>query len=62
MGPQSNKEAGSPASGGTVNLVLNLGYPGDGLVQVLGQPAQAGESVDESAEPVHRVRNTPEVT
>lgn len=58
IGPQSNKEAGSPASGGTVNLILNLSNPGDSLVQVLDQPTQAGESADESAEPVHRVRSS----
>lgn len=58
IGPRSSKAAGSPASGGTVNLILNLSNPGDSLVQVLDQPAQAGESVDETAEPVHRVRNS----
>lgn len=57
IGPQSNKEAGSPAPGGTVNLILSLSNPGDGLVQVLDQPTQAVESVDETAEPVHRVRD-----
>lgn len=59
IGPQGNKEAGSPAPGGTVNLILSLSSPGDDLVQVLDQPAQAGESVDETAEPVHRVRDLP---
>lgn len=59
IGPQSSKEAGSPASGGTVNLILDLSNHGDSLVQVLGQPAQAGESEDESGtEPVHRVRHS----
>lgn len=58
IGPRSKKEVGSPASGGTVNLILNLRNPGDSLVQVLDQPAQAAGSVDETAEPVHRVRHS----
>lgn len=51
------KEAGSPALRGTVNLILNLSKTGDGLVQVPDQPAQAGGLLDQTAEPVHRVRN-----
>lgn len=58
IGPHSNKEAGSPASGGTVNLILNLSNHGDSLVQVLDLPAEAGESLEESTEPIHRVRNS----
>lgn len=51
------KEAGSPALRGTVNLILNLSKTGDSLVQVPDQPAQAGGLLDQTAEPVHRVRN-----
>lgn len=51
------KEDGSPALRGTVNLILSLSQAGDSLVQVPDQPAQAGGLLDQSAEPVHRVRN-----
>lgn len=59
IGPRRHKHAGSPASAGTVNLILNLSHPGDSLVQVLEQPAQAAESADESAQRLHRVREWP---
>lgn len=51
------KEAGSPALRGTVNLILNLSKTGDSLAQVPDQPAQAGGFLEQTAEPVHRVRN-----
>lgn len=51
------KEPSSPALGGTVNLILSLGNTGDSQVQVLDPPARMDEVVDETFEPVHRVRN-----
>lgn len=62
IGPQvSNllvlKEAGSPPLRGTVNLILNLSKAGDGLVQVPDRAAP--DRLDQSAEPVHRVRAAP---
>lgn len=66
IGPQSSKTRNPPVMvvketsrpGGAVNLILNLSNTGDSLVQVPDQPAQAGELLDETAEPVHRVRNS----
>lgn len=53
------KEPGSPALGGTVNLILSFGGQGDSQVQVLeNTPARTEEVVEETSEPVHRVRNT----
>lgn len=52
------KEPNSPALGGMVNLILSLGNTGDSQVQVLDPPARTDEVVDETSEPVHRVRNT----
>lgn len=52
------KEPSGPALGGTVNLILSLGNTGDSQVQVLDPPARTDEVVDETSEPVHRVRNT----
>lgn len=51
------KEPNSSALGGTVNLILSLGNTGDSQVQVLDSPAQTDEVVDETSEPVHRVRS-----
>lgn len=52
------KEPGSPALGGTVNLILSFGNTGDSQVQVLDAPARTDEVAEETSEPVHRVRNT----
>ncbi|XP_034096924.1 spectrin beta chain, non-erythrocytic 1 isoform X8 [Gymnodraco acuticeps] len=49
------KEPGSPALGGTVNLILSFGGQGDSQVQVLeNTPARTEEVVEETSEPVHR--------
>lgn len=52
------KEPGSPALGGTVNLILSFGGQGDSQVQVLDPPGRTDEVVEETTEAVHRVRNT----
>ena len=52
------KEPGSPALGGTVNLILSFGNTGDSQVQVLDPPARTDEVEEETSEPVHRVRHT----
>lgn len=52
------KKPGSPALGGTVNLILSFGNTGDSQVQVLDSPARTDEVVEETSEPVHRVRHT----
>lgn len=52
------KEPSSPALGGTVNLIFSLGNTGDSQVQVLDPPSRTDEVVEETSEPVHRVRNT----
>ncbi|CAJ1067414.1 uncharacterized protein LOC121511110 [Xyrichtys novacula] len=49
------KDPGSPALGGTVNLILSFANTGDSQVQVLDPPAGTDEVVEESCEPVHRV-------
>ncbi|KAM8738079.1 uncharacterized protein mymx isoform 4-T4 [Acanthopagrus schlegelii] len=49
------KEPGSPALGGTVNLILSFGNTGDSQVQVLDPPARTDEVEEETSEPVHRV-------
>ncbi|KAG7999958.1 Spectrin beta chain [Nibea albiflora] len=49
------KKPGSPALGGTVNLILSFGNTGDSQVQVLDSPARTDEVVEETSEPVHRV-------
>uniref|UniRef100_UPI0037E9515E uncharacterized protein isoform X1 n=2 Tax=Semicossyphus pulcher TaxID=241346 RepID=UPI0037E9515E len=49
------KETGSPALGGTVNLILSFSSAGDSQVQVLEPPAGTEEVVEEASEPVHRV-------
>lgn len=51
------KDPGSPALGGTVNLILSFGNTGENQVQVLDPPARTDEVVEEILEPVHRVRN-----
>lgn len=51
------KELGGPSAGGTVNLILSLGNPGDGQVQVLDSPAPVDGVASETPEPLHRVRN-----
>ncbi|XP_027133555.1 spectrin alpha chain, non-erythrocytic 1 isoform X6 [Larimichthys crocea] len=48
------KKPGSPALGGTVNLILSFGNTGDSQVQVLDSPARTDEVVEETSEPVHR--------
>uniref|UniRef100_A0A671VLS9 Uncharacterized LOC115596860 n=1 Tax=Sparus aurata TaxID=8175 RepID=A0A671VLS9_SPAAU len=48
------KEPGSPALGGTVNLILSFGNTGDSQVQVLDPPARTDEVEEETSEPVHR--------
>lgn len=52
------KEPSSPALGGTVNLILSFGNKGDSQVQVVDPPARTDEVVEETSEPVHRVRST----
>lgn len=52
------KEPSSPALGGTVNLILSFGNAGDSQVQVLDPPDRTDEVVEDTSEPVHRVRNT----
>ncbi|XP_038593334.1 uncharacterized protein LOC119917207 isoform X3 [Micropterus salmoides] len=49
------KDPGSPALGGTVNLILSFGNTGENQVQVLDPPARTDEVVEEILEPVHRV-------
>lgn len=56
------KEPGSPALGGTVNLILSFNNTGDSQVQVLDPPARTDEVVEENSEPVHRVRSTHQLT
>lgn len=51
------KEPGSPALGGTVNLILSFGNTGDSQVQVLDPPTRTDEVEEETSEPVHRVRH-----
>lgn len=51
------KEGSSPPVGGTVNLILSFGNTGDSQVQVLDLPAGTKEVVEETSEPVHRVRD-----
>lgn len=51
------KEPSSPALGGTVNLILSFGNKGDSQVQVVDPPARTDELVEETSEPVHRVRS-----
>lgn len=50
------REHGSPSLGGTVNLILSFATPGDSHVQVLDLPPRTAEAVEQSSEPVHRVR------
>lgn len=52
------KEPSSPTLGGTVNLILSFGNKGDSQVQVVDPPAGTDEVVEETSEPVHRVRST----
>ncbi|XP_010787794.1 uncharacterized protein mymx isoform X6 [Notothenia coriiceps] len=57
------KEPGSPALGGTVNLILSFGGQGDSQVQVLENTlARTEEVVEETSEPVHRVSTYLHVT
>lgn len=50
------KEPSSPSLGGTVNLIFSFGNTGDSQVQVLDPPAGTDDVVEETSEPVHRVR------
>lgn len=48
------KEPGSPALGGTVNLILSFGNTGDSQVQVLDPPARMDDVENGTSEPIHR--------
>lgn len=52
------KDPGGPALGSTVNLILSFGNTAESQVQVLDLPAKTDEVMEDTAEPVHRVRNT----
>lgn len=55
---KESSSSSSPPLGGTVNLILSFGNTGDSQVQVLDLPAGSDQVVEETSEPVHRVRST----